>query len=419
MRIAGASMGDPNVQQQGGRWLALIGIGEDGLAGLSDAAKALLNGAELVVGGKRHLMLARDAVRGKPLAWPSPIGDAFPEIVAHRGRPVAVLASGDPFFYGVGKQLAEIIPAHEMLCLPQPSAFSLAAARLGWALQDTALVTLHGRPLEAIVRHLQPGARILALSWDGDTPARLAKLLASRGLGAASLTVLEALGGPRERIRAAIASDFAITDIDGLNTIAIALPPDATAATLSLASGLEDSLFESDGQLTKREIRAVTLSSLAPHAGELLWDVGLGAGSIAIEWLLRHPAMRAIGIEERADRAERAARNAVSLGTPELRIVTGRAPEAFAGLPSPDAVFIGGGMGEEGVFESAWGALKPGGRLVANAVTLKTEQRMLDLFQTQGGDLVRLDVARASPIGGEMGWTPARPVAHWRVRKPC
>jgi precorrin-6Y C5,15-methyltransferase (decarboxylating) len=419
MRIAGASMGDPNVQQPGGRWLALIGIGEDGLAGLSDAAKALLHGAELVVGGKRHLMLARDAVRGKPLAWPSPIGDAFPEIVAHRGRPVAVLASGDPFFYGIGKQLAEIIPADEMLCLPQPSAFSLAAARLGWALQDTALVTLHGRPLEAIVRHLQPGARILALSWDGDTPARLAKLLASRGLGAASLTVLEALGGPRERIRAASVSDFALTDIDGLNTIAIALPPDATAATLSLAPGLEDSLFESDGQLTKREIRAVTLSSLAPRAGGLLWDVGLGAGSIAIEWLLRHPAMRAVGIEERADRAERAARNAASLGTPDLRIVTGRAPEAFADLPAPDAVFIGGGMGEEGVFEAAWAALKPGGRLVANAVTLKTEQRMLDLFQTHGGDLVRLDVARASPIGNETGWTPARPVAHWRVRKPC
>jgi precorrin-6Y C5,15-methyltransferase (decarboxylating) len=412
-------MDDPNVQQPGGRWLALIGIGEDGLAGLSDAAKALLNGAELVVGGKRHLMLARDAIRGKPLAWPSPIGDAFPEIVAHRGRPVAVLASGDPFFYGIGKQLAEIVSAYEILCLPQPSAFSLAAAQLGWALQDTALVTLHGRPLEAIIRHLQPGARILALSWDGDTPARLAKLLASRGLGAASLTVLEALGGPRERIRTALASDFALTDIDGLNTIAITLPPDTTAATLSLAAGLDDSLFESDGQLTKREIRAVTLSSLAPRAGELLWDVGLGAGSIAIEWLLRHPAMRAVGIEERTERAERAARNAASLGTPDLRIVTGHAPEAFAGLPAPDAVFIGGGMGEEGVFEAAWDALKPGGRLVANAVTLKTEQRMLDLFQTHGGDLVRLDVARASLIGGEMGWTPARPVVHWRVRKPC
>jgi precorrin-6Y C5,15-methyltransferase (decarboxylating) len=412
-------MRDGTPDRTDGRWLALIGIGEDGLAGLSDAAKALIRGAELVVGGKRHLMLAREAIGGKALAWPSPIGDAFPEIAARRGRPVAVLASGDPFFYGIGKQLVEIVPAGEILCLPQPSAFSLAAARLGWALQDTALVTLHGRPLEAIVRHLQPGARILALSWDGETPARLARLLATRGLGAAALTVLEALGGPRERVRTARASDFALADVDDLNTVAISLPADAVATAPGLATGLDDDLFESDGQLTKREIRAVTLSALAPQAGELLWDIGLGAGSIAIEWLLRHPAMRAIGIEERAERAERAARNAAALGTPDLRLVTGRAPEALAGLPAPDAVFIGGGMAEAGVFEAAWTALKPGGRLVANAVSLRTEQRLLELFHGFGGDLMRLDVARARPLGKEIGWEPARPVVQWRVRKPC
>ncbi|WP_072394794.1 precorrin-6y C5,15-methyltransferase (decarboxylating) subunit CbiE [Hyphomicrobium sp. CS1GBMeth3] len=402
-----------------GRWLALIGIGEDGVAGLSDAAKALLGQAELVVGGQRHLMLARDALRGKQLAWPSPISGAFPEIVARRGRPVAVLASGDPFFFGIGKQLVEIVAAEEILCLPQPSAFSLAAARLGWALQDTALVTLHGRPLESIARYLQPSARILALSWDGETPARLARLLAARGLGMATLTVLETLGGSRERIRTSLASDFALSDIDALNTVAISLPQDVTAAMIGLASGLDDDLFESDGQLTKREIRAVTLSSLAPRAGELLWDVGLGAGSIAIEWLLRHPSMRAVGIEGRADRAERAARNAATLGTPDLRVVMGRAPDALAGLPAPDAVFLGGGMSDAGVFEAAWDALKPGGRLVANAVALRTEQRMLDLYGRLGGDLVRLDVARAAPIGNEMGWTPARPVTQWRVVKPC
>ncbi|MCC7252907.1 precorrin-6y C5,15-methyltransferase (decarboxylating) subunit CbiE [Hyphomicrobium sp.] len=410
-------MGDEPLTSRDRRWLSLIGIGEDGLAGLSDAAKALLQGAELVVGGKRHLMLARDAIHGKTLSWPSPLSEAFPEISARRGRPVAVLASGDPFFYGVGKQIVEVVPVDEILCLPQPSAFSLAAARLGWPLQDCALVTLHGRPLEAIIRHLQPGGRILALSWDGETPARLAKLLAARGFGAATLTILEALGGPRERVRTCAASDFALAAVDSLNTVAIVLPSDA--ATLSLAAGLDDSLFESDGQLTKREIRAVTLSSLAPRAGELLWDVGLGAGSIAIEWLLRHPAMRAIGIEERVDRAERAARNAAALGTPDLRIVTGRAPEAFSGLPAPDAVFLGGGMGDAGVFEAAWAALKPGGRLVANAVALRTEQRMLDLYHQHGGDLVRLDVARASPIGNEVAWSPARPVTQWRARKPC
>lgn len=414
-------MSDGTPQQRSdGRWLALIGIGEDGLAGLSDTAKALLRGAELVVGGKRHLMLARDAIGGKPLAWPSPISGAFPEIMAHRGRSVAVLASGDPFFYGIGKPLADMVPADEILCLPQPSAFSLAAARLGWALQDTALVTVHGRPLEAIVRHLQPGARILALSWDGTTPARLAALLSARGLGAATLTVLEALGGPRERIRGAAASALALSDVADLNTVAISLPSgaEAVAGAPGLATGLADSLFENDGQLTKREIRAVTLSALAPHPGELLWDIGLGAGSIAVEWLLRHPAMRAVGIEAHAERAARAARNAAALGTPDLAIVNGRAPEALAGLPAPDAVFVGGGMGEAGVFEAAWAALKPGGRLVANAVSLRTEQRMLDLFHTLGGELIRLDVARARPVGGELAWTPARPITQWRVAKP-
>lgn len=403
----------------GGRWLALIGIGEDGLAGLSNAAKAFLQGAELVVGGKRHLMLARDAIRGKQLPWPTPIHEAFPEIAARRGRPVAVLATGDPFFYGIGKQLVDIVPVDEIICLPQPSAFSLAAARLGWALQDTVLVTLHGRPLETIARYLQPGARILALSWDGETPARLARLLTAQGVGAAVLTVLEALGGPRERIRTSAAADFALGGIDALNTVAVELPPEAVATTLGLAAGLDDGLFESDGQLTKREIRAATLSALAPHAGELLWDVGLGAGSIAIEWLLRHSAMRAVGIEERADRAERAARNAAALGTPELRIVTGHAPDAFAGLPQPDAVFIGGGMGDAGVFEAAWAGLRPGGRLVANAVSLRTEQKMLGLYQELGGDLSRFEVARAGPLGNEVVWTPARPVMQWRVRKPC
>lgn len=412
-------MGNEALERPDRRWLSLIGIGEDGLAGLSDAAKALLQAAELVVGGKRHLMLARDAIRGKSLTWPSPIGDAFPEIAAQRGRPIAVLASGDPFFYGVGKQLTAVVPADEILCLPQPSAFSLAAARLGWALQDTALVSLHGRPLEAVIRHLQPGGQIIALSWDGETPARLATLLSARGFGSAILTVLEALGGPRERIRTSAASRFALADVDDLNTIAIALPSDVVLPTLSLAAGLDDSVFESDGQLTKREIRAVTLSSLAPRAGELLWDVGLGAGSISIEWLLRHPAMRAIGIEAHPDRAQRAARNAAALGTPDLSIVVDRAPDAFAGLPEPDAIFLGGGMSDPGVFETAWAALKPGGRLVANAVSLKTEQLMLDLFHRHGGDLVRLDVARANPIGNEVAWSPARPVTQWRVRKPC
>ena len=402
------------------RWLSIVGIGEDGADGLSPVAQKLIAAAELVVGGKRHLALADGLIRGRTLAWPSPIGEAMPEIEKHRGRPVVVLASGDPFHYGVGDLLLRSIPAAETLCLPQPSSFSLAASRLGWSLQDVALVSLHGRALEGIVRHLQPGARILALSWDGETPSKLAKLLSKRGMGCSSITVLEAMGGPRERVRRATAQGFDLSEIAALNTIALEVTASPDATVLGLAPGLDDALFEHDGQLTKREVRAVTLSALAPRQGELLWDVGLGAGSIAIEWLLRHSSLKAIGIEDQAERAARAARNAAALGTPDLLIVQKRAPEAFADLPRPDAVFIGGGLSDPGVFEAAWSALKSGGRLVANAVSLQSEARLIEFFQRHGGELVRLEVAKAGKAGtgGVFVWRPAAPIVQWRARKP-
>jgi precorrin-6Y C5,15-methyltransferase (decarboxylating) len=400
------------------RWLSIVGIGEDGVEGLSSVARQLIHSAELVVGGARHLELANELIRGRHLAWPSPIGEAFPEIERYRGRPVVVLASGDPFHFGVGRQIAAFVPAEEFVCLPQPSAFSLAAARMGWSLQDVALVSLHGRALNGIIRHLQPGARILALSWDGATPRRLSELLTTRHMGRTRMTVLEAMGGVRERVRHATASNFTIDEIQPLNTIAIEVVAEPDAAIIPLAPGLEDDLFEHDGQLTKREIRAVTLSSLQPLRGQLLWDIGLGAGSVAIEWLLQHPSLRAIGIEANADRAGRAARNAAALGAPELQIVQGSAPQALAGLARPDAVFIGGGMMDDGVFEAAWSALKPGGRLVANAVSLETEARLAGYFQQFGGDLIRLQVARADRVGAMSGWRPAMPVTQWRVRKP-
>jgi precorrin-6Y C5,15-methyltransferase (decarboxylating) len=404
----------------GARWLSIVGIGEDGVEGLSPVAQKLLASAELVVGGKRHLSLAKMLIRGRTLAWPSPIGDALPEIEKHRGRPVVVLASGDPFHYGVGDLLLRYISAAETLCLPNASAFSLAAARLGWSLQDVALVSLHGRALEGIVRHLQPGARILALSWDGETPAKLATFLAERGMGSSELTVLEAMGGPSERVRSTTAAGLDLTDIAPLNTIALHVVAAADATVLPLTPGLDDSLFEHDGQLTKREVRAVTISALAPRHGELLWDVGLGAGSVAIEWLLRHPSLRAIGIESEPQRAARANRNAAVLGTPDLQIVQKRAPEAFAGLPSPDAVFLGGGLSNPGLFEAAWTALKPGGRLVANAVSLQSEARLIEYFQRYGGELVRLEVSKAGKAGtgGVFVWRPAAPIVQWRARKP-
>ena len=402
------------------RWLSIVGIGEDGIEGLSPVARKLITSAELVVGGTRHLALAEGLIGGRRLAWPSPIGEAMPEIGRHRGRPVVVLASGDPFHYGVGDLLLRSIPVGETLCLPHSSAFSLAAARLGWSLQDVAQVSLHGRALEAIVRHLQPRARILALSWDGETPAKLAKLLVERGMGNSSLTVLEAMGGPRERVRRALAKDFDLGGITPLNTIALEVAASPDATVLGLAAGLDDALFEHDGQLTKREVRAVTVSALAPRQGELLWDVGLGAGSIAIEWLLRHPSLKAVGIEDRPERAARAARNAAALGTPDLLIVQKRAPDAFAGLPRPNAVFIGGSLSDPGVFDAAWMALRPGGRVVANAVSLQSEARLIEYFQRHGGDLVRLEVARAGKAGsgGVFVWRPAAPIVQWRARKP-
>lgn len=406
------------------RWLSIVGLGENGIDGLSSVARQLVSSAELVVGGKRHLQLADGLIRSRSLAWPSPIAGAMSDILAMRGRPVVVLASGDPFHYGVGDMLLRSVPADETICLPQPSSFSLAASRLGWSLQDVAPVSLHGRALEGIVRHLQPGARILALSWDGETPGRLAQLLAARGMGESALTVLESLGGPQERMRRTTAQSFALADVAALNIVALQVVATADARIVTLASGLDDSLFEHDGQLTKRDIRAVTLSSLAPRQGELLWDVGLGAGSVAIEWLLRHPSLRAIGIEEDAARAARAARNAATLGTPDLQIVQKPAPGAFDGLPAPDAIFVGGGLSDPGLLDAAWAALKSGGRMVANAVSLQSEARLIDCFQRHGGEITRLQVAKAGRAGAGTGtgsvfvWRHAAPVTQWRARKP-
>jgi precorrin-6Y C5,15-methyltransferase (decarboxylating) len=353
------------------------------------------------------------------LSWPSPFAEGYALVLARRGQPTCVLASGDPFHYGVGAELARLIPADEITCFPQPSAFSLAAARMGWSLPDCDCVSLHGRALERIIPSLQPGAKIIALAWDGTTPGKLADLLKERGFGASAITVLEAMGGPRERIRHAVAGDFNLSGIDPLNTIALEVVAAKDARVVTLAPGLDDSWFENDGQLTKAEMRALTLAALAPKAGELLWDIGAGAGSIGIEWCLRHPRNCCIGIEERLERAERARRNALDLGATALDIQVGRAPEALAGLPAPDAVFIGGGASEEGVFDAAWAALKPGGRLVINAVTLETETLLGTLYHRYGGTMRRLALSRLERVGGMHGWRAAMPVTQWVVTKPC
>ncbi len=403
-------------QGQQARWLAIVGIGEDGAEGLSSAARALIANAKLVVGGKRHLALANGLPSGESMAWPSPIAESIPAILAHRGEPVAVLASGDPYCFGVGSMLSGYVPPDETICVPAPSSLSLACAKLGWALDDVATVSLCGRPIETLAESLQPKRRVLVLSADATTPAAVARYLSARGFETSTLHVLEALGGPHERRRATTAERFGFNDIKALNLIAIQVEASASAKIISLASGLPDEMFEHDGQITKREIRAVTLSSLAPRAGELLWDVGCGSGSISIEWLLRHPANRAIGIERDPIRAARAARNAAELGVPRLEVVTGEAGTELNKLPPPDAMFIGGGGGTA-VIEKAFAVLKSGGRIVANAVTLDTERAVLAAQSKLGGTLTRLSVERLDVIGGKQAFRPAMTVTQWSVTK--
>ncbi|OYX87860.1 MAG: cobalamin biosynthesis bifunctional protein CbiET, partial [Xanthobacter sp. 35-67-6] len=323
-------------------WLSIVGIGEDGALGLSPAAAALIRAAEKVFGGARHLALAGDLVTGTATPWPSPFSDGITAVLAARGQKVCVLASGDPFLHGVGATLARHVPADEMRVIPAPSAFSLAAARLGWPLAQTEQVSLHGREIGRIRPFLQPGARVLALTSDGAGPGQLAGLLSALGFGATRLTVLEALGGPQERVRVVEAAGFDLDDVGPLNVVALEVAAAPDAPVLPLTCGLPDDMFAHDGQLTKREIRAMTLSALAPRQGERLWDVGAGAGSVAIEWLLTHPSLSAIAIESNPTRAERINQNAQALGVPHLEVVVGTAPDAFAGLARPDVVFIGG-----------------------------------------------------------------------------
>jgi precorrin-6Y C5,15-methyltransferase (decarboxylating) len=312
--------------------------------------------------------------------------------------------------------LARHVDPAETIVLPAPSGFSLAAARLGWTLPDCALVSLHGRALDLVRPHLQPDARVLALTSDAEGPAALARLLVATGFGPSRLTVLEALGGPRERIRAAAAENFALEKIDPLNMVAIEVAAAPGARIIARAAGLPDTLFEHDGQITKREIRAMTLSALAPRRGETLWDIGAGAGSVAIEWMLADVSLRAVAIEADAERAARIARNAAAFGVPGLRVVQGRAPEIFSAAiarEQPDAIFIGGGAGDAGVLDGAIAALRGGGRLVVNAVTLETEALLIARHAALGGTLTRIAIERAEPIGRMTTWRPALPVTQW------
>ena len=395
--------------------VTVAGIGADGWPGLSPLARDAIERAEVIIGGPRHLALLPDGVSGRRVPLPSPLLDGLPALIAGQaGAAVVVLASGDPMFYGIGASLARLLGPGRLRVLPHPSSVSLAAARLGWPLSDTDVVSLVGRPAELLHPLLQPGRRVLALTAHASAAADVRALLRARGFGASAVTVLADLGGPLERVdpvgeEAGPHSRLAV--------VAVECRLDPAAAPLPRTPGLPDDAFEHDGQLTKREVRALALAALAPVPGQLLWDVGAGSGSIGIEWMRVHPASRAVAVEPRADRRARIARNAAALGVPGLRLVAGSAPAALAGLDAPDAVFIGGGVTAEGVVAACWDALAPGGRLVANAVTIEGQAVLAGWHQRLGGTLTRIGVERAEGLGRMTTWRPALPVVQWSTQK--
>lgn len=399
-------------------WLAIVGVGEDGLDGLKPAARALVEGAKVLVGGRRHLAFVPDNQDVERISWAKSLSTTLDAIAARRGRRVCVLATGDPMCYGIGVALARRFPIEEMTILPAPSAFSLACARLGWPLMEVESLTLHGRPVELVRRYLAPDVRLLILAHDGESPAKVAALLREAGLGRSRMTVHTHMGGEAERRVEGTAETWPAERLPDFNTIAVDCRATAGASMFPRTPGLPDEAFRNDGQLTKREVRAVTLAALVPLAGAVLWDVGAGSGAVAIEWLRAARGTTAFAVERDETRSAIIADNAAALGVPELEIVTGTAPEALAGLQAPDAVFIGGGLTGPGMLERCWSALKPGGRLVANAVTLEGEQKLLAWQTEVKGTLTRLSIARAEAMGSFTGWRALSPVTQLAAVKP-
>ena len=398
------------------RWLTIIGLGEDGLDGLSAVARKHIEQAETLVGGARHLAKVPNGAAER-LAWASPLTRTVDEILKRRGRSVVVLATGDPLWFGIGVTLLRAVPVEETCILPGVSAFALAAARMGWPLAETECLTLHGRSLALLHGFVAPGARLLVLSGDGTTPMAVAKALAALGYGPSRLTVLENMGGADEHRVVGTAGDWSVGETAALNTIAVDCIAGEGAAVRARVPGLPDDAYRHDGQLTKREVRAATIAALAPMPGQRLWDVGAGCGSVAIEWLRCHRTLSATAIEREPERCAMILDNAGALGVPNLEVVEGQAPECLGSLPPPDAVFVGGGLATPGLIERCWQVLKPGGRFVANAVTLEGEARLLALRDEFGGELTRIAISRAERIGAYTGWRPHMPVTQLAVAK--
>lgn len=395
-------------------WLHIVGIGEDGMDGLVAATRAVVEAAEIIIGGDRHHTLTEN-LSAERLAWPHPFDALIDTIEGLRGRRVVVLATGDPLWFSIGARIGRSIDPSEIIYHPQLSAFQLAAARMGWSLPDVETLTVHGRPVEQMIAFIQPDARLLVLTTGAETPAQIARFLTERGFGQSKMTVLAAMGGKDEARFDGIAASWDHT-VPAFNTLAVDCVAAPDAALLPRVPGLADDLFQSDGTMTKQEVRAATVAKLMPMRGALLWDIGTGCGSVAIEWMRAARYARAIGVEPRADRRAMAAANALALGAPKLELVDGTVPEALEGLDAPDAIFIGGGLSRD-TFDAAWAALRPLGRLVANAVTLESEAELIALHKTHGGDLVKLSVHRAEPVGRLTGWRPLMPVTQWSLVK--
>ena len=411
------------------KWLCVIGIGEDGWDDLSADARDLLYESEIVLGGERHLKMLPKDWEGERIVWSSPIREAVSKIVSWRPedsasvQKVAIMASGDPLCYGIATKLLRHLPIEEIWIKPALTTFSLMCSRIGWSLPDVETLTIHGRPVEMLHPFVQPGAKLLVLSKGEESPEKAAKLLCARGFGKSIITVLEHLGGRKERQFSGPADSWNHPEGAALNAMAIECIPESNATILSRIPGLPDEAFFHDGQLTKREIRAVSLSRLMPVVDQVLWDVGAGCGSVAIEWMRTSPRCRAVAIEKSKSRLKLIEQNSQELGVPMLRIVPGSAPEVLADLPAPDAIFIGGGLSSGNLLQTCWNALKPGGRLVANAVTLEGEQKLLQ-WQNENagksgasGDLTRLSISRAEKIGKFQGWKEMRSVIQLAVIK--
>lgn len=391
-------------------WLTIIGLGEDGLAGLSEASRAALTRAEIIFGGPRHLDLVAAGARGR--AWPVPFSTG--PVLAEKGRRAVVLASGDPFWFGAGGSLSASLPPADWTCHPAPSTFSLAAAQLGWRLEEVLCFGLHAAPVTRIRPVLARGQRLICLMRDGAAVSEMAAWLSGQGFGASQLTVLEALGGPRQRARTVQAQDYGLADV--AHPVALAIVAQG-ARGLPRSTGLPDALFLSDGVMTKQPVRALTLSALAPRAGEVLWDLGAGSGSVSVEWCLAAPGARAQAVESRADRAEIIRANAAGFGLDHrLSVTQADWPSMLGDLPTPDAVFVGGGADLAGI-ETIFALVPPGTRIVVNAVTIDTEMALLAARDRFGGTLMRFDLAEAAPLGRMTGWLPARPVVQWSVER--